>query len=236
MIFSFDLSYLGFDNFIKYVSLCLLLNLQSFQLWFFWVHFQPYCFYFLLPGLWWQNCQLFYKSLTTLSVSPYSVLSRMGIFHCPKSSWPISSFVLFNGFQAIEIFVLFFLLLLLLFFFLHRLLYFSVKKNPFRFSLNPLSFLEAFYFLLFLLQDVHNCLVKHFYDLWIFKQIFFMIFTWKLQSGHSNIFGILVLISLYCIPVTQVEIFLVLDIMNNFLLKTGHCQYYATLNPTLNPF
>lgn len=108
MIFSFDLSYLGFDNFIKYVSLCLLLNLQSFQLWFFWVHFQPYCFYFLLPGLWWQNCQLFYKSLTTLSVSPYSVLSRMGIFHCPKSSWPISSFVLFNGFQAIEIFVLFF--------------------------------------------------------------------------------------------------------------------------------
>ena len=46
-----------------------------------------------------------------------------------------------------------------------------------------------------------------------------MIFTWKLHSGHSNIFGILVLISLYCIPVIQVEIFLVLDIMNNFFIE-----------------
>lgn len=63
--------------------------------------------------------------------------------------------------------------------------------------------------------------MKHFYDLWIFKQIFFMIFAWKLQSGHSNIFGILVLISLYCIPVTQVEIFWFLILWIIFYWKLG---------------
>ena len=147
MTFSFDLSCLGFDNFIKYVSLCLLLNLQSFQLWFFWVHFQPTVFIF--------SCQDSDDRIVSSFIKVLQPWVFLHILCCPE--WIFSTILnqadqflpLYSSmvFKPLRFLFCFFIVVIVVLF-SHQLLYFSVKKNPFHFSLNPLSFLEAFYFLL----------------------------------------------------------------------------------------
>lgn len=127
-----DLSYFGVWQLYQICKFkCLLAKFASFQLWFFEYIFSPTVFIFL-PGLRWQNCQLFIKVL-----QPWVFLH---ILCCPE--WVFSTVLnqadqflpLYSsvGFQAIEIFVLFFYCCYCCSF-LHRLLYFSVKKIHFVF-------------------------------------------------------------------------------------------------------